>query len=87
MLLTSNTSSAPSSDFSSACRARAEPVAVQAAVVDALLEVDAHGAERRQRAAPVVARVDVLGADLADGLVHGVSLSCFGPCGLQRIAI
>ena len=40
-----------------------EPVIVQAAVVDALLEVDAHGAEGRQRASPVVARVDVLGAD------------------------
>ena len=40
-----------------------QPVAVQAAVVDALLEIDAHGAERRQRAGPVVARVDVLGAD------------------------
>ena len=41
-----------------------EPVALQAAVVDALLEVDAHGAEHRQMAAPVVARVDVLGPDL-----------------------
>ena len=40
-----------------------QPVAVQAAIVDPLLEIDAHGAERRQRARPVVARVDVLGAD------------------------
>ena len=42
----------------------AEPVAVQAPVIDPLLEIDRHGAERRQRAAPIVARVDVLGADL-----------------------
>ena len=55
----------------------AEPVAVHAAVVDALLEIDAHGAERRQRAAPIVARVDVLGGDLpwlARSFVHGVLL-------------
>ena len=55
-------------------RAR-QPVAVQAPVIDALLEIDAHGAERRQMAAPVVARVDVLGRDLdrlARSLVHGV---------------
>ena len=45
---------------------------MQAAVIDALLEIDAHDAERRQRAAPIVARIDVFGADLADGLVHGV---------------
>jgi hypothetical protein len=44
---------------------------VQAAVIDAFLEIDSHGAERRQRARPVVARVDVLGGDLADGIVHG----------------
>ena len=44
----------------------AEPVTVQAAEVDALLEVDAHDAERGQRTAPVMARVDVFGADLAD---------------------
>src|SRR6185437_10069041 len=52
----------------------AEPVAVQPAIVDAFLEIDAHGAERRQSAAPIVARVDVLGADLqrvARSLVHG----------------
>src|SRR5205085_4002485 len=53
----------------------AEPVAVQPAVIDPLLEIDSHRAERRQRPAPVVARVDVVGADLADRLVHG-SLSC-----------
>ena len=77
MLLTSNTSSAPTSDFSSACRTRDEAVAVQAAVIDALLEIDPHDAERRQRAAPVEARVDVLGADLlglARDVVHGVLL-------------
>src|SRR5262249_24655814 len=40
-----------------------EPVGVQPPVVDALLEIDAHGAERRQRAIPAVARIDVLGSD------------------------
>ena len=63
MLLTSKTSSAPSSDFSRGLPDAGEAVAVQAAVVDALLEVDAHGAERGQRPVPAVARVDVLGAD------------------------
>src|SRR5450631_554996 len=48
-----------------------EPVAVQAAVVDALLEIDAVDAERGEGTAPVVARVDVLSTDFADGLVHG----------------
>jgi len=43
---------------------------VQALIIDALLEIDAGDAERGQRAAPVVARVDVFGADLADDLVH-----------------
>ena len=65
----------------------AQPVTVQAAVVDALLEIDAHGAEHRQMTAPVVARVDVLGRDLlrrARSLVHGCSpysnwLAGFGP--------
>src|SRR6185295_3880047 len=47
-----------------------ETVLVQAAVIDPLLEIDPHGAERGQCAAPVVARVDVLGGDLADGVVH-----------------
>ena len=74
MLLTSKTSSAPRSDFSSAWRDARKPIAVQTAVVDALLEIDPHGAERRQRAAPIVARIDVFGGDLADGLVHGVLL-------------
>ena len=46
-----------------------EPVAVQPAVIDALLEIDPHDAERRQRAAPVVARVDVLGADFVGFLL------------------
>src|SRR5437660_746464 len=52
---------------------------------DALLEIAAHGAQRRQRAAPVVAGVDVLGPDLAglDGdLVHGrLLLSSLAPSG------
>src|SRR5262249_11029363 len=48
-----------------------EAITGEPAVVDALLEVDSHGSERRQRAAPVEARVDVLGANLANGLVHG----------------
>ena len=68
----------------------AEPIAVQASVVDALLEVDAHDAERRQRTAPVVARVDVLGADLdriaLGDVVHGGLLNSwlswvhYSPC-------
>ena len=45
-------------------RAR-EAIFVQAAVIDALLEIDSHGSERRQRTPPVVARVDVFGGDLA----------------------
>jgi len=53
----------------------AQPIAVQPAVIDPFLEVDPHDAERRQRPAPVVTRVDIVGADLADRLVHG-SLSC-----------
>src|SRR5262249_42061757 len=64
-----------------------KPVAMQAAVVDAFLEVDAHGAERGQRPPPVVARVDVFGADLqriARSLVHGcllyaVSIAALAP--------
>ena len=58
----------------------AEPVAVQPPVIDPLFEVDAHGAERRQRPAPIVARVDVLGADrrrVAGDVVHGRLLPCF----------
>src|SRR5262249_13549131 len=57
----------------------AQPVAVQPAVVDALLEVDTHGAERRQRAAPVETGIDILGADLADPVIHDAS-----PDGNQR---
>src|SRR5262249_21046893 len=56
------------------CRPRArQPVTVQAAVIHPLLEIDAHGAECRQRSVPVVARVDVLGTDdrgLSDRLGH-----------------
>ena len=55
----------------------AEAIAVQPPVIDALLEIDAHGAECRQRTTPVVARVDILGADdrrLAGEIVHGVLL-------------
>src|SRR6202048_483995 len=51
-----------------------EAIAVEPPVIDALLEIDPHDAERRQRARPVVARVDVVGADLAHGLVHSVLL-------------
>ena len=55
-----------------------KPVAVKAAVIDALLEIDPHGAEHRQMAAPIVARVDVLGGDLDRialcDVVHGVLL-------------
>jgi hypothetical protein len=46
---------------------------VQPAIVDAFLEIDTHDAERRQRAAPVEARIDVLGPDfpgLLIDLVH-----------------
>jgi hypothetical protein len=60
----------------------AEPVTVQAPVIDALLEIDAHGPERGQGSAPVVARIDILGADLqriARSLVHGVLLLFLGP--------
>src|SRR5262252_8193723 len=49
----------------------AQPVTMEPAIVDALLEIDAHGAERRERAAPVETGVDVLGADLADPVIHG----------------
>ena len=61
-------------------RTPAEPVAVQPPVIDPLLEIDRHGAERRQRTAPIVARVDVLGADrrrLAGDVVHGKLLALF----------
>ena len=50
---------------------------MEAAVVDAFLEIDPHDAERRQRAGPIVARIDVVGADLADRVVHGVLLLLF----------
>ena len=56
----------------------AKPVAMQPPVIDPLLEVDAHDAERRQRPAPIVARVDVLGADrrrVAGDVVHGELLT------------
>src|SRR5262249_26987158 len=67
-------------------RAR-QPVAVQAAVVHPFLEIDAHGAECRQRPAPVVARVDVLGADgsgLSDGFGHLCLLGCAGSFPVSR---
>ncbi len=86
MLLSSNSSSAPRSDASSAGLRAGEPVAVHAPVIDALLEIDPHGAEHRQMAAPIVARVDVLGGDLdriAPGnVVHGVL-----PCAYARRSI
>ena len=47
-----------------------EPITVQPPVINPLLEIDTHDAERRQRAPPVEARIDVLGADLVNGLVH-----------------
>ena len=56
----------------------AEPIAMQPAVINPLLEIDAHGAERRQRATPIVARVDVLGANfprLDVDLIHLILLS------------
>src|SRR5205814_2316315 len=53
------------------------------------LEIDPHGAECGERARPVVARVDVLGADLkrfAGALVHGYlpGLLMAGPLGRLR---
>ena len=50
-------------------------VTMEAAVIDALLEIHSHDAERWKRATPVEAGVDVLGRDLADGLFHGPLLS------------
>ena len=88
MLLTSKTRSAPRSDFSSAAFDAPEPIAMQSPVVDALLEVDAHGAECRQRPPPIVARVDVLGADdgrLAGDLVHGGLLGASGGQSQSRL--
>ena len=64
----------------------AQPVAVEAAVIDPFLEIDPHGAERRQRPAPVVAWIDVVGADLADRIVHGILLRSFLSCGGARLA-
>src|SRR6185312_20906 len=52
----------------------AEAIAVHAAVVDTFLKIDAHSAKHGQVPAPVVARVDVFGADLhrfARSLIHG----------------
>ena len=52
----------------------ADAVFVHAAVIDALLEIDAHGAERGQVTVPLVARVDVVGihlAQIAGDVVHG----------------
>src|SRR6266850_4509619 len=49
----------------------AQPVTMEPAVVDALLEIDPHGAKRRKRTAPVETGVDVLGADLANPVIHG----------------
>ena len=37
---------------------------MQALEIHPLLEIDAHRAERRQRAVPAIMRIDVLGADL-----------------------
>ena len=51
---------------------------MEASIIDPLLEIDAHDAERRECAIPVVARVDVVGADLADGFVHDTLLDFVG---------
>ncbi len=51
---------------------------MEASIIDPLLEIDAHDPERRQCAIPVVARVDVVGADLADGVVHEALLDFVG---------
>src|SRR5262249_52683237 len=55
-----------------------EPVAMEAEEVDPVLEIEPQGSERGQRATPVVTRVDVLGADLADRVVHGPLLRSSG---------
>src|ERR1041385_4821402 len=46
---------------------------MEPAVIDPFLEIDPHGSECGERAAPVEARVDILGGDLADPVVHGAS--------------
>src|SRR5262249_52773026 len=59
----------------------AQAIPVQAPVVDALLEIDPHGPQGRKSAPPVVARVDVLGADflrLDVDLVHWGLPSAYG---------
>jgi hypothetical protein len=53
-----------------------EPIPMQAAEIDALLEVDVHHSRRAQRPRPVVARVDVRGADR---LAFGYSGNHLGP--------
>ncbi len=63
-----------------------EPIAVQPPIVDALLEIDPHGAERRQRAAPVVARIDILGAEL-QRLARDVHLDRLGEFAVRLVAI
>ena len=63
MLCWSKHSSAPRPDARSACARAREPVVVQAAEIDALLEVHLHVARRLQRPVPAVVRVDVVGAD------------------------
>src|SRR5262249_14549956 len=57
---------------------RAETVAMHTAVGATLFKVDAHCAEHRQVAAPVIARVDGFGGDLhrvARSLIHGRRLT------------
>jgi len=48
-----------------------EPIAVEPRKVDPLLEVDRRGSQGGQRAVPPIVRIDVLGANFLDGLVHG----------------
>jgi hypothetical protein len=56
----------------------AQPVAMKPAIIDPFLEVDAHDAERWQGTPPVIAGIDVVGADLADRVVHGDLLRMSG---------
>src|SRR6478752_10591177 len=60
----------------------AKAIAMHAAVVHTLLEIDAHGAEYRQVPSPVVTGVNVFGGDLhrlAGSLVHGRLLRVLKP--------
>ena len=56
-----------------------EPIAVQAAIVDPLLEIDPHDAQGRQGAFPVEPGIDVVGADFAGFLFHNGLLGVLVP--------